>query len=163
MPLATLEYRTQTLVKLSRQRPLLVRFYALSSWSYSVTGIFYLACYHRLQPAYQTTPVISGFAFGIMLCLQGLCSHCNDAVTTLGYELWPHRLLYLYCDRLSAATLLITAYTLAAGGWPSSGASDPRYPIGLALAATCTITATCATYRFTESMPNGVGTDEHHT
>jgi hypothetical protein len=138
MPLPTLEYRTQTLLKIQEQRTRLVRAYAISSWSYSFTGFFYLFARSRLPASYCTTPLMGGAVFGSLLVLQGIFSYINDAVTTFGGIVWPGRRFYLTCDRICAVTNFLTTLGCI-WTWPSTGKDDARYIVSMALGCTCVV------------------------
>lgn len=138
MPLPTLKDRTRTLLKIQEQRPLLVRFYAISSWSYSFTGFFYLFAQSTIQREYRTTPLMDGMVFGWLLVIQGIFSYINDAITTFGGVVRPSRVFWLTCDRALAITNFLTALSVIYA-WPSTGPDDARYGISLALGLACII------------------------
>ena len=138
MPLPTLQQRTQTLQRMERDMPRLLSFYAFSSFSYSVTGLFYLCCLPHLPMGFRHTHIFSGATFGWLLTLQGLVSYCNDGLLTLGYALWPAKVFWLICDRTLAFTLMMTTYGIVAT-WPSAGPGDPRNTISSLLALTCSV------------------------
>lgn len=128
--LATLEYRTSTLQKLQRTRPQLVSIYALSCWMYSVTGVWYLCVLPKLQPGQQTTALMSGHAFGLLLILQGASSYANDALVTLGKHVYPGRLFWTIADRCLAWLLMITTVANVFT-WPACGLFAQRVSVTL--------------------------------
>ena len=137
-PLPTVEQRTKWLQMIEKKRPKLVGFYALSCWMYSVTGLFYLYVLPKLQPGYETTPLMSGTLFGCLLTLQGALSYANDGLVTLGRPLKPNRMFWVISDRLCAWTLMLTTFGCVAT-WPSAGPGDARNYVSAALAVTCII------------------------
>ncbi len=137
--LPSIDERTKRLVRLSKARPGLLALYSASCWSYTVVGAWYWHIMRRMPAAFHTTAFMPGYAFALLLIVQGAVSYMNDAVCTLGIETKMGRSFWLTVDRLLAWALAINTVGTALT-WPHAGSADMRATVSHALVVSLVLT-----------------------